>query len=214
MAVLGLLNTTISRQADKQEEQNKILTKQLKHMIKKEGTIKNRFKNLHDSTIQMIIFASALDSNEIPNKPVESCKRIINSKTVALAKQELNNQLETRGLNKVSFLPGYTANIYLGSFLWASGNTPSNHPPFSFAKVEPIQAAKHKNCHLTLQLILTQGQGMTVNEIKASNKQEVHPPMNFHELQIQLLMFITANDIFFGELLKVLMNMINHSSCG
>jgi hypothetical protein len=36
MAVLGLLNTTILRQADKQEEQNKILTKQLKHMIKKE----------------------------------------------------------------------------------------------------------------------------------------------------------------------------------
>ena len=40
-AVLGLLNTTISRQADEQEEQNKILTKQLKHMIEKEGTSKN-----------------------------------------------------------------------------------------------------------------------------------------------------------------------------
>jgi hypothetical protein len=24
---------------------------------------------------------------------------------------------------------------------------------------------------------------MSVEEIKASNKQEVHPPMNFHELQ-------------------------------
>jgi hypothetical protein len=77
MAVLGLLNTTILRQADKQEEQNKILTKQLKHMIKKEGTSKNCFKNLHDSTIQMIIFASALDMDEIPDKPVESCKHII-----------------------------------------------------------------------------------------------------------------------------------------
>jgi hypothetical protein len=59
MAVLGLLNTTISCQADEQEEQNKILTEQLKHMIKKKGTIKNCFKNLHGSTIQMIIFASA-----------------------------------------------------------------------------------------------------------------------------------------------------------
>ena len=48
-AVLGLLNTTISRQADEQEEQNKILTKQLEHMIEKEGTSKNRFKHLHDS---------------------------------------------------------------------------------------------------------------------------------------------------------------------
>jgi hypothetical protein len=41
-AVLGLLNTTILRQEDKQEEQNEILTKQLEHnMIKKVGTSKN-----------------------------------------------------------------------------------------------------------------------------------------------------------------------------
>ncbi len=105
----------------------------------------------------MIIFASALDSDEIPDKPVKSCKRIINSKMVALAEQELNNQFETQGLNKVSYLPEYTANIYLGSFLWASGDTPSIHSSFSFAEVKPIQAAKHKNRHLTLQLILTQG---------------------------------------------------------
>jgi hypothetical protein len=37
-AVLGLLNTTISRQADEQEEQ---IMKQLEHMIKKDGTSKN-----------------------------------------------------------------------------------------------------------------------------------------------------------------------------
>jgi hypothetical protein len=47
----------------------------------------------------------------------------------------------------------------------------------------------------SLQLILTQGQGMTADVIKASNKQEVHCPMNFNELQEQLLMFITANEI-------------------
>jgi hypothetical protein len=33
LAVLGLLNTTISRQSDQQEEQNKILEKQVNHMI-------------------------------------------------------------------------------------------------------------------------------------------------------------------------------------
>jgi len=136
--VLGLLNTTISRQADEQEEQDKILTKQLEHMIEKEGTSKNRFKHLHDSSIKMFLFASALDNEEIPNKLVDSCKRIINSKTVALAEQELNNQFESHGLNEVSFLPGYIANVYTGSLIWASSDTPSNHSPFSFAKVEPI----------------------------------------------------------------------------
>ena len=169
----------------------------------------------HDSSIKMLLFASALDSEEIPNEPVDSCKRIINSKTVALAEQELNNQFESHGLNEVSFLPGYIANVYAGSLIWASSDTPSNHSPFSYAEVEPIRAAKQKNRHLTLQLILTQGRGMTVEEIKASNKQEVHPLMNFHKLQEQLLMFTVASIILFGELsvgvqcLKALANMMN-----
>jgi hypothetical protein len=66
MAVLGLLETTISRQADEQEEQNKILTKQLEHMIQRDGTSKNRIKHFHDSTVQMLLFASALENNETP----------------------------------------------------------------------------------------------------------------------------------------------------
>jgi hypothetical protein len=116
---------------------------------------------------------------------------------VTLAEQELNNQFESHGLNKVSFLPGYIVNVYAGSLIWASRDIPSNHSPFSFAKVEPIQATKQKNCHLTLQLILTQGRGMSVDKTKASNKQEVHPPMNFHKLQEQLLMFTVVSVILF-----------------
>ncbi len=41
---------------------------------------------------------------------------------------------------------------------------------------------------------------MSVKEIKAPNKQEVHPPMNFHELQEQLLMLTVASIILFGDL--------------
>jgi hypothetical protein len=199
-AVLGLLNTTLLRQADKQEEQNTILMNQLQHMIKKEGLIKNRFKNLHKSITKMIIFTSAVDNKDILDKPVQSFKRIINSKTVALAEQELNTQFESHGLNEVSFSQGYMVNIYSGNLLWASSDTPSNHSPFSFAEVEPLRADKQKNRHISLQLILTQGRGMTVDKIKASNKQEVHPPMNFHELKEQLNMFLVATKIFFGEL--------------
>jgi hypothetical protein len=57
---------------------------------------------------------------------------------------------------------------------------------------------------------------MSVHKIKALNKQDVHPPMNFHELQKQLLMFTVASVILFGELsvgvqcLKSLANMMNH----
>ena len=93
-------------------------------MIEKEGTSKNRFKNLHDSSIQMILFVSAWDNKKIPDELVDSFKRIINSKTVALAEQELNNQFESHGLNEVSFFPGYVANMYAGSLIWANFLTP------------------------------------------------------------------------------------------
>jgi hypothetical protein len=139
--------------------------KQLEHMIEKEGTSKNRFKHLHDSSIKMFLFASALDNEEIPDKPVDYCKRIINSKTVALAEQELNNQFESHGLNEVSFSPGYIVNVYVGSLLWASSDTPSITPLSLLPKSNRSQtdpSRRTKESPPTLQLILTQGRGMSV----------------------------------------------------
>ena len=109
-------------------------------MIKKEGLIKNRFKNLHESITKMIIFASAVDNEDTPDKPVESFKRIINSKTVALAELELNTQFKSHGFSEVSFSQGFMANIYSGNLLWSSSDSPSNHSPFSLAEVEPLRA--------------------------------------------------------------------------
>ncbi len=83
----------------------------------------------------------------------------------------------------------------MGVLLWASSETPSNHSPFSFSEVEPIQAAKHQNHHLTLQFVLIQEGGVTVKEIKASIKQEVPAPMNFHKMLKQHLMFTMTNEI-------------------
>ena len=77
-------------------------------MVKKSE--KNRVKHLHESTIKMFLFASAMDNESVPTELTESCKRIINSKTVALAEQELNLQFESRGLDMVSFPTGYTSN--------------------------------------------------------------------------------------------------------
>ena len=65
----------------------------------------------------MILFAPALGSDKIPNKPVDYCKCNIKSKKVALAEQELNNQFKTHNLNKASVSPGYIKTMYSGSFL-------------------------------------------------------------------------------------------------
>jgi hypothetical protein len=56
------------------------------------------------------------------------------------------------------------------------------------------------NRHLILQLILTQGKGMTVDEIKAANKQEAHALMTFTDMTMQNQMFTITNDIFLGEI--------------
>jgi hypothetical protein len=165
----------------------------------------------------MILFASAMDNKEVPDNVTDSCKRFMNSTSVTLAEQELNQQFEARGMNKVSFVTGYTANMYARSFLWSSGDTPSNHTPFAFSEVEPIKAAEHKNHQLTLQLILTQGRGLMLDKIKASNKQEVSPTMNFNEMKEQVQMFTVANNVFFGDLsvgsqsLRALLRMMENN---
>jgi hypothetical protein len=162
-------------------------------------TKKNRIKNFHKLTIKMILFASTEGYKTVPAKPVESCNCFMNCKTVVFAEQALNSQFESKGIGKVSFSSGYMANMYLGIILWSSSNTPSNQSPFSLSKLKPIRALEQENHKLTLQLILTQGWGMTIEEIKASNKQEVYPPMNFHKLLDQLTIFVMSNNIFFGK---------------
>jgi hypothetical protein len=67
-----------------------VLEKQVNHMINKENSSKNCVKNLHEATIKMILFALAMDNEEVPDDVTVSCKRFMNSKSVALAEQELN----------------------------------------------------------------------------------------------------------------------------
>ncbi len=199
VVVLGLLNATIACQVDEQEAQNNILTKQLEHMVKKDRSAKNRVKNLHKSTIKMLFLVSAMDNKTLLTDLTDPCKQFINSKTAALAKQKLKLQFKNRGMTEVSFMMGYTSNIYHRLLLWSSADTPSNHMPFSFSEAKPIRMKEHKSRHLHLQLILTQGKRMTVEKIRASRKQEVHAPMNIHDMAKQLKMFMIANDIFLGE---------------
>jgi hypothetical protein len=100
-AFFAPLLATVTRQVDAQEVHNNILHTQVEHMVEKHK--KNRVKHLHESTIKMLLFASAMDNESVPTDLTESCKRIINSKTVALAEQELDLQFESRGLVSTSF---------------------------------------------------------------------------------------------------------------
>jgi hypothetical protein len=66
-------------------------------------------------------------------------------------------------------------------------------------EVDPIQASEQQNRHFILHIILTQGKGRTIDEIKSSNKQIVKAPSSYLEMIQQLKYFAGACDIFFGE---------------
>ena len=66
-------------------------------------------------------------------------------------------------------------------------------------KVEPIQSSEQQNRHFILHIMLTQGKGRSINEIKSSNKQIVKAPSTYLEMIQQLKYFSGACDIFFGE---------------
>ena len=97
-AVLQQLTASISRQTDEAKAQNEILNRQLEYNIDKEEKKKDRFKKLHSSTKQLILFASAKDATNVPTEVNEDCKRFINSETVGVAEQELNQQFKKLGL--------------------------------------------------------------------------------------------------------------------
>ncbi len=74
-------------------------------------------KNLHESTIKMLLFMSAMDDETLPTDLTHSCKQFITSKTTALAEQEFDLQFENHGMTKVSFMMGYISNMYHGLLL-------------------------------------------------------------------------------------------------
>ena len=197
-AMLQQLTASISRQTDEAKAQNEILNHQLEYNIDKEEKKKDRFKKLHSSTKQLILFASAKDATIVPTEVNEDCKRFINAKTMGVAEQELNLQFKNLGLQEAAFSSGLTQALYSGKFLWADKSTPSNFSPFSFFEVEPLQAADQQNRHLILHLVETQGKGKTLEEIKARNKQEVKAPTTYLEMYHQLNFFAGACSSFFG----------------
>jgi hypothetical protein len=105
----------------------------------KENKKKDCFDKFHPSTKQMILFASAVDVEDAPTKPEETCERFINASTQGVAEQEFSMQFKSMELGKVAHATGLTLNLYSGKFLYAVRNHPSNFSCFSV----------HEGTHLT-----------------------------------------------------------------
>jgi len=67
-----------------------------------------------------------------------------------------------------------------------------------FNEQEQLSDSQQNDC-LICQLVQTQGQKKSLDEIKASLKQTVHVPTDFNNTGTQLQLFAAACEIFFGD---------------
>lgn len=212
--VLRMLHESISRQNEESSTANDLRREELRLRKESQEGKKDRLKDLHESTVNMLLMASATDPDAPADELVESAKRFINSRTAALADHELHEQFEDLNITNVCFAHGLVNALYAGCFLWFDKNSPNNFSPFCFSKCKPLQTSQQAR-FLLLHLISTQGQGKTMEECKATAKQSVIAPMECDDLFQQVRFFGGACSIFFGpesigtEGIKKLFDLMN-----
>jgi hypothetical protein len=122
---------------------------------------------------------------------------IINSDTAGMADKELQNQMLELSFCNASFAHGLAASIYMGNILWNNHTTPSNLPPFTIYKLDPLSVTQTAHC-LHLHLLSKNTEGKSLDEIKALQIQEVKVPTTFKELHQTLLFYLGIITILFG----------------
>lgn len=165
----------------------------------KEEKESNRSKDLHEPFLKMIRFASAEDGDSpVPEKPVDSCLKILNKKSQQLAGLELRNQFNLIKMKACGFLPGLIAQLYLGRFLWTNPLSPSNFSPFSFFELSPMDMKEHNEQQVLCHTIQEYGQGQSVEELTKASNQTVKVPTDYKDMLQQLKYFAGASSIFLG----------------
>ena len=102
-----------------------------------------------------------------------------------MAQYELVHQFKELGFPDISFAQGTAQALFVGNFLYANFSMPSDFTVFAFHEQEPLSDSC-QNDYLICQLVQTQGQKKSLNEIKASLKQTVHVPTDFNSMETQI----------------------------
>ncbi len=148
------------------------------------------------STSRRLVLNVASTNSDTPTKDIPaSYLRIINSNTAGMANRELQNQMSELGYPDASFSNGLASSLYLGNIMWNNHTTPSNLSPFTVFKLDPLSTMQMARC-LHLHLLSTNTKGKLLDEIKASQIQEVKVPMIFEEL-LQTLLFYSGITTFY-----------------
>jgi hypothetical protein len=184
------LSASIARQSEEAATSNQLRKDEIERKREHDDEKKDRIrKYLHPSIVKMLTHASATSRLEIDTELTSACKKFLNASTQGHAEQELSHQFETLNLLDVCFAPGIIQNLYLGEFIYGNTSCPSNFTVFAFFEQPPLSDAKQQS-YLACHLIHENGQKQSLDDIKASLKQEVVIPKDFTSLGMQLQYFV------------------------
>ena len=132
-------------------------------------------------------------AEEIP----PSYLRIINSNTAGMAGRELQIQMSELGHANAGFAHGFAASLYMGDIIWNNQSSPSNLSFFTVFELDPLSSTQTARC-LHLHILSKNTERKSMDEIKASQIQEVKVPTTFEELHQSLLLYSGITSILFG----------------
>jgi hypothetical protein len=158
---------------------------------------KTRQKKWHPTSRRLVLNTASTNSNSPAKEIPVSYLRIINSKTAGMADKELQGQMSELGHADAGFAHGLAASLYVGDILWNNRSTPSNLSPFTVFKLDPLSTTQATHC-LQLHLLSKNTEGKLLDEIKASQIQEVKVHTTFEELHQTLLFYSGIMSILFG----------------
>ena len=92
------------------------------------------FAKLHESTRNLILNASAQNSDIAATEPCDDCAMFFKTNSHGTARMFILKSLENKFGCNVSIAQGVIMNLYNGNFLRAFDESPSNFSPFSFPK--------------------------------------------------------------------------------
>jgi hypothetical protein len=167
-------------------------------MKEKDKKKKDKAEKWHGPSCRLVLNAASTDGQRPADEIPESYQTIINTESVAMADTELHSQMVTKGHHDVGFAHGTAASIYNGSIRWHGRDKPSNLSFFTLYKNNPLSDAQTLRYH-SLHILNNNVDNKNINKIKASQKQQVTIPKDYHELITVMEMYHSVSSILFGN---------------
>ena len=195
--ILRMLSAGIARTHEEAAAQNSLHREQLDFIKEKESKKKNKWEKWHESSKRLVLNAASTNGDTAAEDIPESYLRIINSETAGMADKELYNQMTALGFPDVGFAHGLASAIHIGDLLWTNKHSPSNVSLFTVYEQDPLSTTQASR-YLHLHLLSKNTEGKSMDEIKASQKQEVKVPATYEEMVQSLHFYGGISEILYG----------------